>query len=101
MITALEMVRDKRRREPYPWQERRGLAVYRHALSRGVLLKIERPLVLELCARFPAFRERLHREMLRTRRRDLARQTGQRLPPQEPPLEIATRLQVTPGPLAA
>jgi adenosylmethionine---8-amino-7-oxononanoate aminotransferase len=39
MITAFEMVRDKARREPYPWQERRGLAVYRHALSRGVLLR--------------------------------------------------------------
>jgi adenosylmethionine-8-amino-7-oxononanoate aminotransferase len=39
MITALELVRDKARREPYPWQERRGLTVYRHALSRGVLLR--------------------------------------------------------------
>jgi adenosylmethionine-8-amino-7-oxononanoate aminotransferase len=39
MITAFEMVRDKRRREPYPWQDRRGLTVYRHALSRGVLLR--------------------------------------------------------------
>jgi len=39
MITAFEMVRDKRAREPYPWQERRGLTVYRHALSRGVLLR--------------------------------------------------------------
>ena len=39
MITAIEMVRDKGRREPYPWQERRGLTVYRHALSRGVLLR--------------------------------------------------------------
>src|ERR1700733_14138911 len=39
MITAIEMVRDKNSREPYPWQERRGLSVYRHALSRGVLLR--------------------------------------------------------------
>lgn len=39
MILALEMVRDKRKRTPYPWQERRGLKVYRHALSRGVLLR--------------------------------------------------------------
>ena len=30
---------DKATREPYPWQERRGLAIYRHALSRGVLLR--------------------------------------------------------------
>jgi adenosylmethionine---8-amino-7-oxononanoate aminotransferase len=39
MIVAIEIVRDRRSREPYPWQERRGLAVYRHALSRGVLLR--------------------------------------------------------------
>ncbi len=39
MITAIEMVRDKASRDPYPWQERRGLTVYRHALSRGVLLR--------------------------------------------------------------
>lgn len=39
MILAIEMIRDKARREPYPWQERRGLTVYRHALSRGVLLR--------------------------------------------------------------
>ena len=39
MIVAAELVRDKAAREPYPWQERRGLAIYRHALSRGVLLR--------------------------------------------------------------
>jgi adenosylmethionine---8-amino-7-oxononanoate aminotransferase len=39
MILAIEMVRDKARREPYPWQERRGLTVYRHGLERGVLLR--------------------------------------------------------------
>jgi len=39
MILAIELVRDKAAREPYPWQERRGLRVYRHALSRGVLLR--------------------------------------------------------------
>jgi adenosylmethionine---8-amino-7-oxononanoate aminotransferase len=39
MIVAVEMARDRERREPYPWQERRGLTVYRHALSRGVLLR--------------------------------------------------------------
>ena len=39
MILAIELVRDRARREPYPWQERRGLAVYRHALERGVLLR--------------------------------------------------------------
>jgi adenosylmethionine---8-amino-7-oxononanoate aminotransferase len=39
MIVALELAADKASRTPYPWQERRGLAVYRHALSRGVLLR--------------------------------------------------------------
>ncbi|GAC1459639.1 MAG: hypothetical protein PVSMB1_09610 [Gemmatimonadaceae bacterium] len=39
MIVAIELVRDKARREPYPWQERRGLRVYRHALERGLLLR--------------------------------------------------------------
>src|SRR5262249_3155139 len=39
MIVAIEMVRDKASRAPYPWQERRGLTVYRHALERGVLLR--------------------------------------------------------------
>lgn len=39
MILAMEMVRDKATRAPYPWQERRGLRVYRHALSRGALLR--------------------------------------------------------------
>jgi adenosylmethionine-8-amino-7-oxononanoate aminotransferase len=39
MIVAIEMVKDRIRREPYPWQERRGLSVYRHALRRGALLR--------------------------------------------------------------
>ncbi len=39
MILAIEMVQDKATREPYPWQERRGLTVYRHGLERGVLLR--------------------------------------------------------------
>jgi adenosylmethionine-8-amino-7-oxononanoate aminotransferase len=39
MILAIEMVRDKASRLAYPWQERRGLGVYRHALDRGVLLR--------------------------------------------------------------
>ncbi len=39
MIVAIEMVRDKASRAPYDWRERRGLAVYRHALKRGVLLR--------------------------------------------------------------
>jgi adenosylmethionine-8-amino-7-oxononanoate aminotransferase len=39
MILAIEMVKNKRTREPYPWQERRGLKVYQYALSKGVLLR--------------------------------------------------------------
>jgi len=39
MIMAIEMVKDKRTREAYPWQQRRGLKVYQHALSKGVLLR--------------------------------------------------------------
>ncbi len=39
MIAAIEMVRDKARREPYPWQERRGRIVYRYALQHGALLR--------------------------------------------------------------
>ncbi len=39
MILAVEMVRDRISRSPYPWQERRGLRVYQHALQRGVLLR--------------------------------------------------------------
>jgi adenosylmethionine-8-amino-7-oxononanoate aminotransferase len=39
MILAIEMVRDKATREPWPWQQRRGLKVYQHALQHGVLLR--------------------------------------------------------------
>ncbi|WP_312378501.1 adenosylmethionine--8-amino-7-oxononanoate transaminase [Pseudomonas oryzihabitans] len=39
MALAIEMTADNARRTPYPWQERRGLAVYQHALSRGALLR--------------------------------------------------------------
>ena len=39
MILALEMVKDRKTREPFAWQERRGLAVYRHALEHGALLR--------------------------------------------------------------
>jgi len=39
MILAIELVRDKATREPYAWQERRGLTLYRHGLERGVLLR--------------------------------------------------------------
>ncbi len=39
MILAIEMVKDKKSRTPYPWQERRGLKVYQHALKQGALLR--------------------------------------------------------------
>ncbi|MCM2130544.1 adenosylmethionine--8-amino-7-oxononanoate transaminase [Larsenimonas rhizosphaerae] len=39
MIVAIEMVRDKETLEPFPFEERRGLKVYQHALSRGALLR--------------------------------------------------------------
>ncbi|HTV52936.1 MAG TPA: adenosylmethionine--8-amino-7-oxononanoate transaminase [Steroidobacteraceae bacterium] len=39
MIVAIELLQDKARRIAYPWQERRGLTIYRHALERGVLLR--------------------------------------------------------------
>jgi adenosylmethionine---8-amino-7-oxononanoate aminotransferase len=39
MIVAAELAQDKTTRAPYPWNERRGLIVYRHALARGVLLR--------------------------------------------------------------
>ncbi len=39
MIVAIEMVKDKARRIPYPEQERRGLKVYEYALDHGVLLR--------------------------------------------------------------
>ncbi|MDH3640321.1 MAG: aminotransferase class III-fold pyridoxal phosphate-dependent enzyme, partial [Gammaproteobacteria bacterium] len=39
MILAIELVKSKSDRAPYPWQERRGLRVYRYALEHGVLLR--------------------------------------------------------------
>ncbi|MBS0194670.1 MAG: adenosylmethionine--8-amino-7-oxononanoate transaminase [Proteobacteria bacterium] len=39
MILAIEMVADARSRKPFDASERRGLRAYRHALSRGVLLR--------------------------------------------------------------
>jgi len=45
MILAIELVRDRRTREPFDWRERRGLRLYEHALSRGVLLRPLGPVV--------------------------------------------------------
>jgi adenosylmethionine-8-amino-7-oxononanoate aminotransferase len=39
MILAIEVVQDRASRTPWPWAERRGLRIYRHALERGALLR--------------------------------------------------------------
>jgi adenosylmethionine-8-amino-7-oxononanoate aminotransferase len=39
MILAIELVKDRANRTPFPWQERRGLRIYRHALERGALIR--------------------------------------------------------------
>lgn len=39
MILAIEWVRDRHTGERFDWRERRGLRLYRHALSRGALLR--------------------------------------------------------------
>ena len=39
MIMAIELARDGKTREPFPWQERHGRRIYRHALEHGVLLR--------------------------------------------------------------
>lgn len=39
MVLAIELVADKAGMTPFAWQERRGLAVYRHALTREALLR--------------------------------------------------------------
>ncbi len=39
MVLAIEMVKDKVTKEPFAWQERRGLKVYEHAMAQGALLR--------------------------------------------------------------
>jgi len=39
MVLAAEMVASKDSREPYPWQQRRGLTVYQHGLRNECLLR--------------------------------------------------------------
>ena len=39
MIAAVELVQHRDRKTAFDWRERRGLRVYQHALSRGVLLR--------------------------------------------------------------
>ena len=39
MTLAIEMVKDKASKTPFAWQERRGIRVYQHALTRQALLR--------------------------------------------------------------
>ncbi len=39
MVLAIEMVADKASRRAFPWQQRRGMRVYQHALEQGILLR--------------------------------------------------------------
>jgi len=39
MVAAVEMVQEKKEKTPYPWEERRGLEVFKWALGEGVLLR--------------------------------------------------------------
>ena len=39
MVLAIEFVKNKQTREPFAWQERRGLKVYEYALTKGVLIR--------------------------------------------------------------
>lgn len=45
MILAIEMVKDKASKTPWPWEERRGLRVYQHALQHQALLRPLGPVV--------------------------------------------------------
>ena len=39
MITAVEMVKDKLKRTPYSWKERRGIKAYMYGLKNNVLIR--------------------------------------------------------------
>jgi len=39
MILAIELMQDVAARTHWPWEERRGLRIYRHALTRGALIR--------------------------------------------------------------
>ena len=39
LIAGIELVRDRATKEPYPWEEKRGLRVCDHARTEGVLLR--------------------------------------------------------------
>jgi adenosylmethionine-8-amino-7-oxononanoate aminotransferase len=39
MILAIELMKDPATRTPWPWEQRRGLRIYRHALERGAIIR--------------------------------------------------------------
>ena len=39
MILAIELMKDPASRTPWPWEQRRGLRIYQHALERGALIR--------------------------------------------------------------
>jgi len=39
LIAGIELVRDRRTNEAYPWEEKRGIRVCQHALTEGVWLR--------------------------------------------------------------
>lgn len=39
MVLAVELMLDPAQKKPYPWEERRGIKAYQHAIQRGVLLR--------------------------------------------------------------
>ena len=39
MILAIEFVKNKQTKEPFPWEERRGRKAFRYAMDQGVLLR--------------------------------------------------------------
>ena len=39
MILAIEFIKNKQTKEPFPWEERRGRKAFRYAMDQGVLLR--------------------------------------------------------------
>ena len=39
MILAIELMQEPSTRTPWPWEQRRGLRIYRHALEQGALIR--------------------------------------------------------------
>jgi adenosylmethionine-8-amino-7-oxononanoate aminotransferase len=39
LIAGIELVRDRQTKEPYPWEEKRGIRICQHALAEGIWLR--------------------------------------------------------------